>query len=230
MNVFFIDGTFINMDRNTLNNRLEKIYTLLDQNYPEKIAFIQYKNSFELLISVILSAQTTDRQVMEVTPSLFKKYPDPASLAKGNLDDIIDIIRSTGFFRVKGQNIKNTAIALVKDFNSYVPDTIEKLIKLPGVGRKSANVIVGEIFGKPAIIVDTHFGRVVRRLGFTAEKEPGKIEKDIAQVIPTEKQFRLSMTANLHGREACHARNPKCDKCFLKKLCDWILDAERGKT
>lgn len=218
------------MDKNIIDSRLNKIYTLLDKNYPEKIAFIQYKNSFELLISVILSAQTTDRQVMEVTPSLFKKYPDPASLAKGNPDDIIDIIRPTGFFRVKGQNIKNTAIALVKDFNSSVPDTIEKLIKLPGVGRKSANVIVGEIFGKPAIIVDTHFGRVVKRLGFTTEKEPGKVEKDIAKIIPTEKQFRFSMTANLHGREICHARNPQCDKCFLKKLCSWVLEAEQGKT
>jgi len=194
-------------------------FKLLDKHYPKEISFLHFKNNFELLISVILSAQTTDRQVMEVVPALFKKYPDPLALSKGELDDIMDIIKSVGFYRVKAANIKKTAAKLLEDFDSTVPNTIEELIKLPGVGRKSANVVVGSLFGKPAIIVDTHFGRVVRRIGLTQTKDPDKIEKHIALLIPEKKQYRFSMTANLHGRKICHSRKPSCDICFLNPLC-----------
>ncbi len=197
----------------------DEIFTLLDSNYPDTIEFLRYHSSFELLISVILSAQTTDRQVMEVTPALFGRYPGPQELSEGSLDDIMDIIRSTGFYKVKAQNIKKTAKMLVQDFKSTVPDTIEKLILLPGVGRKSANVILGAVFGKPAVIVDTHFARVVKRLGLTEQKDPDKIEYDIALLIAKEKQYRFSMTVNLHGREVCHARKPLCGSCFLSRLC-----------
>ncbi|MDX9799768.1 MAG: endonuclease III [Spirochaetia bacterium] len=196
-----------------------EIFTLLDSNYPDKIEFLHYRSSFELLISVILSAQTTDRQVMEVAPVLFSKYPGPKELSEGNLDDIMEIIRSTGFYQVKAKNIKNTALMLVKDFNGEVPDTMEKLVLLPGVGRKSANVIMGGVFGKPAVIVDTHFARVVKRIGLTEQKEPEKIEKEIALIIENKKQYRFSMTVNLHGRRTCHARKPLCPSCFLSHLC-----------
>ncbi len=195
------------------------IFNLLDKHYPKEISFIHFKSNFQLLISVILSAQTTDRQVMGVVPYLFEKYPDPLSLSKGNLDDIMDIIKPVGFYKVKAANIKKTAIKLLEDFNGTVPNTIEQLITLPGVGRKSANVVVGTVFGKPAIIVDTHFGRVVRRLGLTLSEDPDKVEKDIALLIPEEKQYRFSMTANLHGREICRSRKPLCKACFLKSLC-----------
>ena len=196
-----------------------KVFNLLDKNYPKEISFLHFKNNFQLLISVILSAQTTDRQVMEVVPALFKKYPDPLSLSKAPLDNIMDIIKPVGFYRVKAANIKKTAEKLLKDFNGIVPDTIDELLTLPGVGRKSANVVVGSLFGKPAIIVDTHFGRVVRRIGLTQAKVPDKIEKDIALLIPEEKQYRFSMAANLHGRKICHSRKPSCSNCFLKSLC-----------
>ena len=200
-----------------------KAYNLLDKNYPKEISFLQVKNNFQLLISVILSAQTTDRQVMEVVPGLFKKYPDPLSLSKAALNDIMALIKPVGFYRVKAANIKKTAAKLLEDFNSIVPDTIEELVTLPGVGRKTANVIVGSLFGKPAIIVDTHFGRVVRRIGLTQAKEPDKVEKDIALLVPEKKQYRFSMAANLHGRKICHSRKPSCISCFLKSLCKSAL-------
>ena len=209
----------VSAEKNEIKEIANKVFKLLDKHYPKEISFIHFKNNFQLLISVILSAQTTDRQVMEVVPALFKKYPDPQALAKGTLDDIMDIIKPVGFFRVKAANIKNTAAKLLKDFNGMVPDNIAELVTLPGVGRKSANVVVGSLFGKPAIIVDTHFGRVTERIGLTQSKAPEKIEKDIALLIPEKKQYRFSMTANLHGREICNSRKPSCDICFLKSLC-----------
>lgn len=209
----------LTMKQADIRDLADDIFSLLDSSYPDTIEFLRYRSSFELLISVILSAQTTDRQVMEVTPALFSRYPGPEELSEARLDDIMDIIRSTGFYKVKADNIKKTAGMLVQDFNSKVPDTIEKLILLPGVGRKSANVILGAVFGKPAVIVDTHFARVVKRLGLTEQKDPGKIEYEIAQLIAGEKQYRFSMTVNLHGREVCHARKPLCGSCFLSRLC-----------
>jgi len=209
----------LTMKQADIRDLADDIFSLLDSSYPDTIEFLRYRSSFELLISVILSAQTTDRQVMEVTPALFSRYPGPEELSEARLDDIMDIIRSTGFYKVKADNIKKTAGMLVQDFNSKVPDTIEKLILLPGVGRKSANVILGAVFGKPAVIVDTHFARVVKRLGLTEQKDPDKIEYEIAQLIAGEKQYRFSMTVNLHGREVCHARKPLCGSCFLSRLC-----------
>lgn len=209
----------LTMKQADIRDLADDIFSLLDSSYPDTIEFLRYRSSFELLISVILSAQTTDRQVMEVTPALFSRYPGPEELSEARLDDIMDIIRSTGFYKVKADNIKKTAGMLVQDFNSKVPDTIEKLILLPGVGRKSANVILGAVFGKPAVIVDTHFARVVKRLGLTEQKDPDKIEYEIAQLLAGEKQYRFSMTVNLHGREVCHARKPLCGSCFLSRLC-----------
>jgi len=204
-------------------DKADKIFHLLDENSPEEISFLQYRSSFELLISVILSAQTTDRQVMEVTPQLFRRYPDPRSLAEGSPDDIMRIIKPVGFYRVKALNIKKTAAAIIRDFNGTVPDTIEQLITLPGVGRKSANVITGAVFGKPAVIVDTHFSRVVRRLGLTDQVNPDKIEAEIAEIIDPGKQYRFSMTVNLHGRKTCHARKPLCSSCFLAPHCLYAI-------
>lgn len=204
------------------NENIERamhIYSLLDKNYPREISFLQYNNSFELMICVILSAQTTDRQVMQVAPRLFGIYPDAGSLACADLDTIRDIIKPVGFYRVKAENIRKAAAALLDRFSGAVPDNIEDLITIPGIGRKSANVLVGALYGKPAVIVDTHFSRVVRRLGLSAEKDPGKIEAEISGIIDSSFSYRFSMTVNLHGRKICHARKPLCAECFLEKLC-----------
>lgn len=198
---------------------VSEIIRLLDTNYPREISFLEFENSFQLLISVILSAQTTDRQVMQVVPSLFKAYPDPEAMSMAEPEKVMEIIRPVGFYRVKAHNIIKASEILLKEYRGVVPDTIEKLIRLPGVGRKSANVIIGAIFEKPAVIVDTHFGRVVRRLGLTDEKNPDKIEEKISEIVPKAVQYRFSMTVNLHGRKICHARKPECRNCFLNHLC-----------
>jgi endonuclease-3 len=203
--------------------KVSEIIRLLDSNYPQEISFLKFENSFQLLISVILSAQTTDRQVMQVVPALFKAYPDPEAMSVAEPEKVMEIIRPVGFFRVKAHNIIKTSEILLKEYRGVVPDTMEKLVRLPGVGRKSANVIIGTVFEKPAVIVDTHFGRVVRRLGLTDEKNPDKIEKKISEIIPEAVQYRFSMTANLHGRKTCHARKPECGNCFLNHLCSSVV-------
>ncbi|MBQ6904716.1 MAG: endonuclease III [Spirochaetia bacterium] len=193
----------------------------LDSHYPPEIQFLHFKNSFELLIAVILSAQTTDEQVMRVVPALFDKFPTPEKMAKADIPVLEKLIHATGFFRAKAKNIKATSQKLLELYAGVVPSTIEELIKLPGVGRKTANVVVGTLFDKPAVIVDTHFKRVTYRLGLTKNTEPDKVEADIRKLLPPEKQYRFSMTANLHGRECCHARKPECDACLLKDLCSY---------
>ena len=193
----------------------------LDSHYPPEIQFLHFKNSFELLIAVILSAQTTDEQVMRVVPALFAKFPTPEKMAKADIPVLEKLIHATGFFHAKAKNIKATSQKLIELYGGVVPDTIEELIKLPGVGRKTANVVVGTLFDKPAVIVDTHFKRVTYRLGLTKNTEPDKVEADIRKLLPPEKQYRFSMTANLHGRECCHARKPECDACLLKDLCSY---------
>lgn len=193
----------------------------LDSHYPPEIQFLQFKNSFELLIAVILSAQTTDEQVMRVVPALFDKFPTPEKMAKADIPVLEKLIHATGFFHAKAKNIKATSQKLLELYAGVVPSTIEELIKLPGVGRKTANVVVGTLFDKPAVIVDTHFKRVTYRLGLTKNTEPDKVEADIRKLLPPEKQYRFSMTANLHGRECCHARKPECDACLLKDLCSY---------
>ena len=193
----------------------------LDSHYPPEIQFLHFKNSFELLIAVILSAQTTDEQVMRVVPALFDKFPTPEKMAKADIPVLEKLIHATGFFHAKAKNIKATSQKLLELYAGVVPSTIEELIKLPGVGRKTANVVVGTLFDKPAVIVDTHFKRVTYRLGLTRNTEPDKVEADIRKLLPPEKQYRFSMTANLHGRECCHARKPECDACLLKDLCSY---------
>lgn len=193
----------------------------LDSHYPPEIQFLHFRNSFELLIAVILSAQTTDEQVMRVVPALFDKFPTPEKMAKADIPVLEKLIHATGFFHAKAKNIKATSQKLLDMYGGVVPDTIEELVKLPGVGRKTANVVVGTLFDKPAVIVDTHFKRVTYRLGLTKNTEPDKVEADIRKLLPPEKQYRFSMTANLHGRECCHARKPECDACLLKDLCSY---------
>ncbi len=199
--------------------RALKTYEILDRSSPASISFLTQTDPFKLLISVIMSAQTTDRQVNEVASVLFEQYPTPKALAFADIENVKDIIRSTGFFNTKAKNIIGTANALVERFNSQVPLTMKDLVSLPGVGRKTANVIIGQIAQKPAIIVDTHFSRVVQRIGLTDQKEPHEIEKEVARLLPPHHHYRYSMTVNLHGRQVCHARKPLCHICSVAQWC-----------
>lgn len=205
-----------------LKKKCRIIHETLDNHYPEEIQFLRFNNNFELLICVILSAQTTDEQVMRVAPALFSRFPSPEALAAGEIEEIEELIRATGFFHSKAKNIKAAASALTEKYDSRVPDTIEELIKLPGVGRKTANVVVGTVFDRPAVIVDTHFKRVTYRLGLTKNTDPDKIEADIRKILPQKFQYRFSMTANLHGRKCCHARKPQCEACILSEFCSYF--------
>ncbi len=195
----------------------------LKRIYPEKIEFLDFENSYQLLITVILTAQTTDKQVMKITPALFKKYPEPSLLGKACAADVEEIIRSTGFYRVKAINIIRTASIIAEKYRGEVPDTIDELVTLPGVGRKSANVITGTLFSKPAVIVDTHFRRVVKRVGLTEKTDPDRIEAELREIINPEKQYRFSMSVNLHGRVICHSRKPECGKCGISRYCDHFI-------
>ncbi len=209
-------------DKTGLKIKAEKIFSLLDKHYNQQRVLLKYSNPFELLIGVILSAQTTDRQVNEISESLFSTFPDAAALSQAQSESVEEIIRSTGFFRQKAKSIIGAAKKLVEDYDGEVPATMEDLLTLPGVGRKSANVVLGNIYQQPAIIVDTHFSRVVQRLGLTSAKNPEKIESQLKELLIPEHQTRFSMTVNYYGRDVCFARNPDCGNCSLKQLCDYF--------
>lgn len=203
---------------------ISEIYEILDAEYEKEIRFLDYNNEFELLIGVVLSARTTDRQVNIVTKDLFAKYPDAKALAKAKYEDVVEIIHSVGFYKVKSKNIIALSKMLVEDFDNKVPRTMEQLLKLPGCGRKSANVMLGTCYGKPAVIVDTHFTRVTNRLGLTDFTNPKDLEFDIKEILDEDKQYRFSMIVNIHGREVCHPRTPNCKACTLTGLCRYFAE------
>ena len=188
----------------------------LDALMPKNIQFLEQRDPFRFLISVILSAQTTDKIVNVVVKQLFAAYPTAEALSKASQAEIESIIYPTGYYRNKAKSIVACATELV---GKALPNTMEELVKLPGVGRKTASCVLGDIYGKPAIIVDTHFGRVVSRLGLVDANEPTKIEIQIKEQLAEEKQYRFSMTANLFGRTVCHAKKPQCLGCPLRDLC-----------
>lgn len=202
-----------------MQERTLLILDILNGLYDSESSLLDYDSAFQLAIAVTLSAQTTDKQVNKVTPELFSRFPDAASLMVADFDEVCEIIRSTGFFRNKAKNIIKAARLIHEEFGGKMPETIEDLVRIPGMGRKSAGVVLHHIYNKPAIIVDTHFGRVVSRLGLTESKDPVKIEKDIAAEVDQARWSEFSMTANLHGRAICHSRKPDCTHCPLNKLC-----------
>ncbi len=202
-------------------SRIAEVLAVLTREYGEIPRFLVYASPFQLLIAVILSAQTTDRQVNLITPELFARYPTPGELSRARVSDLEAIVRPTGYFHAKARNIRATAAQLVEGFAGEVPRSMEELTSLPGVGRKTANVVRGTLFGEPAIIVDTHFGRVVGRLGFTAERNPERIERELQAKVPPRDQYRFSMMVNKHGRLFCHARRPDCPGCPIERLCPW---------
>lgn len=210
---------------NSSNTEREKrafeIFNILDAVYPDAGPLLNYKNAYELLVSTILAAQCTDERVNSVTPKLFEKYPDPQSMLCAHVNDIEEIIRPTGFFRNKTRNLKKLGFALAEKYQGQLPDSIEELVTLPGIGRKTANVIVGYCFDKPAIIVDTHFKRVCARLQLTEQTNPDKIEKDIRSFFPESLQTRFSGAINFHGRFRCKARKPLCAQCEIISFCPY---------
>ncbi len=201
--------------------RAGKIRKRLRLTYPEVTTQLHYRTSFELLVATILSAQCTDKQVNGVTRDLFKKFNTPKDFVKIPLESLEQLVRPTGFFRNKAKNIKACAQALVEKYHGKVPETLEELVLLPGVGRKTANLVLGAAFGIPGIVVDTHVARISKRLGFTESKDPVKIERDLMKIIPKKAWSDFSLHLVYFGREFCIARKPRCKTCPLIKLCPW---------
>lgn len=201
------------------SERAIAIVARLARTYPEISVPLAHRNTFELLVAVILSAQCSDAAVNRVTPELFRRYPHPETLGLASTGEIERIIRTLGLFRVKAKSLKECARQLLEKFSGRVPGTMEELIQLAGVGRKTANVILGHAFDKPGIIVDTHCKRVARRLELTREADPGKIEKDLNRLLPPKEWTAFSHRLIIHGRAVCHARNPACASCVLNDVC-----------
>ena len=199
--------------------RLEQIAHVLQQSMPAAKVELDHRSPWGLLIATILSAQCTDQRVNQVTPELFRRYKTPAELAKAKLSDVERIIRSTGFYKSKAQNIVACSLAVTERFGQQVPSTMDELVTLPGVGRKTANVLLGNAFGKPAIVVDTHVKRVSKRLGLTKSDDPEQIERDLQQLLPPAQWTGVSQRLLLHGRYTCLARRPQCARCTIYDYC-----------
>lgn len=201
--------------------RVKAILDALRKTYPNVVCALTHKNAFELTIATILSAQSTDVGVNKVTPELFKMYPTPKKLAEAPTLEVERIIRTTGFYRAKAKNIQGAARVLVEKFGGEVPKTIEEMIQLPGVARKTANVVLGSWYGiASGVVVDTHVLRLSRRLELTKETDPVKVEKDLQKVIPQDRWIQFSHELIHHGRQICVARKPRCVDCSLEKLCN----------
>jgi endonuclease-3 len=199
--------------------RAGEILSLLEEEYPEAKCHLDFDGPFQLLIGCILSAQCTDKRVNEVTPGLFKKYPTPHEFARADQLELEKEIHSCGFFRAKTKSILNCSKALVEEHNGEVPRTMDELVELAGVGRKTANVVLGNYFGIPGIIVDTHIKRLSTRLNLTTNSDPTKIEYDLNELIPQKKWTIFSNSLGDHGRTVCHARKPMCGDCMISNLC-----------
>ena len=201
--------------------RVKEIIKILSKEIPDSKIALRFFNPLELLIATILSAQCTDVKVNEVTVDLFKKYHSVTDYAKANLPELEEDIRPTGFYRNKAKSIQKCCHELVARFGGEVPRTLEELVTLPGVGRKTANVILGNAFGIPGITVDTHVHRVSQRIGLTKKDDPVKIEFDLMEVVPKEEWTHFSNLLIWHGRRTCVARKPLCETCPIRKLCDY---------
>jgi endonuclease-3 len=203
----------------SIEERIKKILPILKRMYPDATTALRFGNPLELLIATILSAQCTDARVNMVTPGLFKKYKSAEDWAKAELKEIENDIRSTGFFHNKSVSIKGACQAIVSEYGGKVPDTMEELVKLPGVGRKTANCVLGNAYGQPAIMCDTHVIRLSRRLALSANSDPVKLEFDLAEIVPKKDWTVFSHLLILHGRNVCQARKPDCGGCRISRHC-----------
>lgn len=205
-----------------LRQRVESISASLKTLYPDAVCALNFQNPLQLMIATILSAQCTDVRVNIVTPSLFARYKTAADYASCNIEELEQYIRSTGFFRNKAKNIRACSQAIVEHHGGEVPGKLEDLVALPGVGRKTANVILGNAFQTPGITVDTHVGRLSRRFGLTKLHDPVKVEFELMEIVPQAEWTNFSHELILHGRNVCFARNPRCDSCTLASICPKI--------
>ncbi|MBR4173669.1 MAG: endonuclease III [Clostridia bacterium] len=203
----------------TKKERAKSAVAVLKELYPDVACTLDYDTPLHLLVATQLAAQCTDARVNIVSKSLFNKYPDAKAFAKADFDELCGDIRSTGFFKNKAKNIIACCQKIISDYNGEVPNTMDALLTLPGTGRKTANLILGDIFGKPAVVVDTHCTRLSKRLGLTENSAPEKIEKDLKALIPESEQLDFCHRLVAHGRAVCSARSPKCEECRLKGFC-----------
>lgn len=201
--------------------RLRAIAKTLQRTMPSPKMELGHRSPWELLVATILSAQCTDQRVNQVTPPLFRRYQRPAELAAANLLELEQLIRSTGFFKNKAKHLIASSKAVTERFGEQVPQTMDELITLPGVGRKTANVMLGTAFGQPSIVVDTHVKRVAKRLGLTRSDNPDCVEQDLQQLVPKSQWTAFSQRVLLHGRYVCLARKPQCRTCSLYRHCPW---------
>ena len=204
-------------------NEVFEIIKLLEEAYPEPLCALIYKKDYQLLFAARLAAQCTDARVNTVTPVLYKRYPTLQAIAEAEISELEKIIHPCGFFHVKARDIIAAAKMLIIDFESRVPDTMEKLLKLPGVGRKTANLMLGDIHKKPAVVVDTHCIRLSNRIGLVNTKNPEKIETELRKLLPMDKSSDFCHRLVLHGREICKARRPLCDTCSIKSTCKKLV-------
>jgi len=205
--------------------KIGPILQLLDQHYPEAHVTLDFANPLELLVATVLSAQCTDVRVNQVTPAVFKKYPIAAHYAQAPVEELEKEIYATGFYHQKAKSLQAICQALVKQHGGQVPASLEELVKLPGIGRKTANVILGNAFGIPGIVVDTHMKRVAARIGLTRETDPVKIEFDLMPLVPRARWIKFSHQMIWHGRQICTAKNPRCPVCPLLPYCDYGQNA-----
>lgn len=199
--------------------RVRKINRVLGETYPYAVAELDFDNAFELLVATVLSAQTTDVRVNSITPELFSRYPDAAAMAAADESELAELIRPTGFYQAKTRSLLGLSTALVENHGGEVPAELNELVKLPGVGRKTAFVVLGSAFGRPGLTVDTHFGRLARRFGMTEETDPVKVEYAVAELFEPKDWTDLSQRLVYHGRRVCHSRRPACGACPVAHLC-----------
>ena len=209
------------------------VYRILSKTYPEIRCELDFKNPLELIVATVLSAQCTDKRVNTITPALFQKYKTAKAYAGADIYQLEELVFQTGFYRAKARHIKGIGIKLLEEFNGEVPSTLEELITLPGVGRKTANVVLGHAFDIPGITVDTHFGRLSRRFGWTKEMDPVKVERIVGELIPQKEWTNLSQRMIWHGRRICHSRKPACGACPVAKMCPSVgigeMDVAKAK-
>jgi endonuclease-3 len=200
--------------------RVAEVLGRLEENFPAATCALVHENAFQLLVATILSAQCTDVRVNQVTPALFERFPDPESMARADIQELEELIRSTGFFRNKAKSLLAASVKMAEEFGGQVPSTMDELTSLPGVARKTANVVLGTWFGiADGVVVDTHVKRIANRLGITDQKAPDKVEQDLMQRIPREHWIDFSHRLIHFGRQTCKSQRPRCEECFLVDLC-----------
>jgi endonuclease-3 len=202
--------------------RMKEVLRLLKREYPEAECSLSYETPFQLIIATVLSAQCTDERVNKVTPALFKKFPTAQKMSKATIPELEELVKTTGFFRSKAKALKETSIALVEQYQGEVPQTLDELVKLRGVGRKTANVVLGNAFGIPGLVVDTHVGRISRRMDFVRFNDPVKVEQAMMKIVPREDWTDYAHLLIAHGRAICTARRALCSGCPVARFCPKI--------